>query len=143
VEVAFVGVLRAPAVDLDFDLFCEFAAEVIDVDSGPAVDVGGYSRVNRPTRKGEGLLADPGGDAGAGHVCLPGVEHVFEPVVAVGSLLRDPVDLRVGHAAVPVGPEAENVAIELVFCGAGVDEEADVDDVMAHFIRHCGRLCSG
>ena len=40
VEVGFVGVLSAPAMDFDFDLFGEFAAEVFNVDSGSAVYVG-------------------------------------------------------------------------------------------------------
>jgi hypothetical protein len=41
VEVGVVGVLIAPAVDLDVDGAGEFAAEVFDVDAGAAVDGGG------------------------------------------------------------------------------------------------------
>ena len=40
VEGPRVGVLLAPAMDFDFDFTSEFAAEVIDVDSGAAVDLG-------------------------------------------------------------------------------------------------------
>ena len=40
VEVADVRVLLAPAVDFDFDLLGELAAQVFDVDAGAAVDVG-------------------------------------------------------------------------------------------------------
>src|SRR5882757_2124486 len=39
-EIAFVLVLRAPAVNLDLDLFCELAAQIFDVDSSSAIDVG-------------------------------------------------------------------------------------------------------
>ena len=39
VKAAKVFVLFAPAVDLDVDLFGEFAAQVIDVDAGATVDV--------------------------------------------------------------------------------------------------------
>jgi hypothetical protein len=54
--------------------------------------------------------------------------HVFEPVVAVGDLERDPVDVVGLHGSEPVGTEAEDVAIEVVFGGAAMDEIADVDD---------------
>ena len=45
VQVALVGMLRAPAMHFDFDLPGEFAAQVIDVDAGAAVDLRGeFSR---------------------------------------------------------------------------------------------------
>ena len=65
-----------------------------------------------------------GGGAVADH-------HVLEPVVAVGDLLRDPVDVVGLHGAEPVGAEAEEVAVEVVFVGAAVHEVAHVDDVVA------------
>ena len=65
-----------------------------------------------------------GGGAVADH-------HVLEPVVAVGDLLGDPVEGAGLHGAVPVGAEAEEVAVEVVFVGAVVDEVADVDDAGA------------
>jgi hypothetical protein len=40
VQVALVGVLFSPAMNLDFNHFCQFTAEVIDVDSGSPVDLG-------------------------------------------------------------------------------------------------------
>ena len=40
VEAADVGVLRAPAMDLYVDLFRKLAGQVIDVDTGPPIDVG-------------------------------------------------------------------------------------------------------
>ena len=65
-----------------------------------------------------------GGGAVADH-------HVLEPVVAVGDLLGDPVEGAGLHGAEPVGTEAEEVAVEVVFVGAIVDEVADVDDAGA------------
>ena len=55
--------------------------------------------------------------------------HVLDPVVAVGNLEGDPVDLVRLHCAVPVGAEAEQVSVELVFGGLAVDEIADMNDM--------------
>ncbi len=41
VQVAVVGVLRPPTVDFDLDLPGQFTAQVIDVDTGAAVDLRG------------------------------------------------------------------------------------------------------
>jgi hypothetical protein len=38
-QLACVGVLRAPAVDLDFDLLGQLATKVIDVDAGASIDL--------------------------------------------------------------------------------------------------------
>ena len=40
VKVAFIRGLLAPAVDLDLNFLGEFAAEILDVDAGSAIDVG-------------------------------------------------------------------------------------------------------
>jgi len=66
-------------------------------------------------------VIERGGGAVADH-------HVLDPVVAVGDLLGDPVDVVGLHGAEPVGAEAEDVVEEAVFGGLVVDEEADVDD---------------
>ena len=58
------------------------------------------------------------------------VEHVLEPVGAVGNLEADPVDGVGFGAAVPVGTKAEDAAPEGVFVGAVGDHEAGVDDAM-------------
>ena len=61
-----------------------------------------------------------------------GVEHVFEPVGAVGNLEADPVgDVIVFGATVPVGAEAEDLLPEGVLFGAVGDDEAYVDDAGA------------
>ena len=50
-----------------------------------------------------------------------GIEHVFEPVGAVGNLEADPVvDAIVFGAAVPVGPEAEDLLPERVLFARSV-----------------------
>src|SRR6185437_6953086 len=56
-------------------------------------------------------------------------QHVFEPVRAVRHLLRDPGRIVLPHAAEPIGPEAENRAVESMLAGPVVEEEADMDDV--------------
>jgi hypothetical protein len=61
--------------------------------------------------------------------------HVLQPVVAVGDLLGDPVDGIGFHGTVPVGTEAEKVAIKVVFVCAVVDKVADVDDARADGMR--------
>ena len=72
-----------------------------------------------------------GGEVVDGRVGAVADHHVLEPVVAVGDLLRDPVEGFGLHGAVPVGTEAEELAVEVVFVGAVVDEVADVDDAGA------------
>ena len=59
-------------------------------------------------------------------------EHVFEPVVAFGCLLRDPIGFVRLHAAVPVGLEVEDGAVEGVLFFLAVDEHPDMDDVVTH-----------
>lgn len=68
------------------------------------------------------------------------VEHVLEPVGAVGDLEADPVvDAVVFGAAVPVGTEAEDLLPEGVFLGAVGDEEAYVDDACTDGVGRWGR----
>ncbi len=57
------------------------------------------------------------------------VQHVFDPVRAVGNLHGDPFGHVVFHAAMPVRTKAENVAVKMVLGRAVVDEEASVDHV--------------
>jgi len=83
------------------------------------------------------VLRDCRGDTGARWTAG---EHIFEPIVAVGSLLADPVDLALDHAAKPVGAEAEQIAIERILNGAAVDQEPDMDDVVADGIGSDWRL---
>jgi len=56
-------------------------------------------------------------------------QHVLQPVVTVRRLLTHPVDLCVIHAAVPVRPKAENIAIKSVFLRAIMHKEPHVNDV--------------
>ena len=51
--------------------------------------------------------------------------------MTVRDLLRDPVEGFGLHGAVPVGAEAEELAVEVIFVGAVVHEVAHVDDVVA------------
>jgi hypothetical protein len=56
------------------------------------------------------------------------VEHILDPLVALGDLHSHPVVFVVRHAAVPVGAEAEFIDVEAV-CGlAIVHDEAGMDD---------------
>src|SRR6202789_3208039 len=64
--------------------------------------------------------------------------HVLEPVMAVGNLLRDPVDGVRLHGAEPVGAEAEYLTVKMVFVGAAVYEVAHVDDAAADGVRGDG-----
>ena len=50
--------LRSPAMDLNLDLLCEFAAEVIDVYSGPAVNLGGIFACEQADSQGSYLRSD-------------------------------------------------------------------------------------
>ena len=59
------------------------------------------------------------------------VEHVFDPVGALGDLDFPPVVVSVLEAAVPVHAEAEEVAVEAVFDGAVFDDEAGMQDAGA------------
>ena len=73
-----------------------------------------------------------------------GVEHVLEPVDAVGDLEADPIVVGGVAAAVPVGAEAEEVFEEGVFFGGVADDEADVDDAGAGGVgRGRGVGCGG
>src|SRR6266446_4377015 len=55
------------------------------------------------------------------------VEHVFDPVGAVGDLHVYPTGFVVFPSAVPVDVEAEKVFVEFVFRGAVVNDEAGMD----------------
>ncbi len=56
------------------------------------------------------------------------VEHVFDPVGAIGNLHVDPAGFVVFPSTVPVHVEAEDVFVEMVFGGAVVNYESRVDD---------------
>src|SRR5579872_7089374 len=68
------------------------------------------------------------------------VQHVLEPVRAIGDLQRNPIGLVVFHASVPVGAEAENLAIEVIFGVAVIDEKAGVNHVARNGIGLSGSL---
>src|SRR6266571_2778119 len=55
------------------------------------------------------------------------VEHVFDPVSAIGDLHVDPAGFVVVPSAMPVDVEAENVFVEAIFGGAVVNDEASVN----------------
>src|SRR5208282_88685 len=68
-------------------------------------------------------------DAKGAFVCSGrNIEHVLDPVGAVGNLHGDPAVLVVLHAAVPVGTEAEKIHVEPFGDGAVVDDETRVND---------------
>jgi hypothetical protein len=56
------------------------------------------------------------------------IQHVLDPVRAVGNLHGDPAGFVVFHAAVPIGAEAENVFVEMIGGSAVSDDEAGVND---------------
>src|SRR5579872_5555244 len=69
------------------------------------------------------------------------VQHVFEPVGAIGDLHGDPVGLVGLHAAVPVEMEAKKVTVEMIFGLAAMDQKSDVDHVAGDGrMGRCGRL---
>src|SRR6266705_4171378 len=55
------------------------------------------------------------------------VEHVFEPVGAVGDLHVDPTGFVVVPSTVPVDVEAENVSVEMVFGGAAINHNTGMN----------------
>src|SRR2546429_8821040 len=59
------------------------------------------------------------------------VEHVFDPVGAVGDLNLPPVVVGVLEAAVPVHTEAEEIPIEAILGSAVLDDEAGVKHARA------------
>src|ERR1700676_2210816 len=63
------------------------------------------------------------------------IQHVLHPVGAVGNLDSHPVGLVVFHSAVPVGTEAEDVTVEVIFRVAAINQKSDVN----HVARNCGR----
>ena len=73
---------------------------------------------------------------------FPVVDHVLQPVVPVRNLLRDPVRVLV-HAAVPVRPEAQQLAIERVFLLAVPHQHPHVDDPPPDRIRAAQRIQPG
>src|SRR5216684_186355 len=56
------------------------------------------------------------------------VEHVFDPVSAIGNLHVDPARFVILHSTVPVNMEAEDVFVEAVLCIAIVDDKARVNE---------------
>jgi hypothetical protein len=71
------------------------------------------------------------------------VEHVFDPVGAIGDLDFPPVVVGVLEAAVPVHAEAEEIAIEGVFDSAVLDDEAGVDHASADLFAGRGEEAGG
>src|SRR5208283_2536853 len=59
------------------------------------------------------------------------VQHVLDPIGAIGNLHGDPVGVGILHAAVPIGAKAENIFVEMIHGGAVFDDEAGVDDAGA------------
>ena len=59
------------------------------------------------------------------------VEHVFDPVVAIGDLVHEPVDFGIGAAAFPIQVEAEKVFVEFVFEIGVARDESGVNDFAA------------
>ena len=59
------------------------------------------------------------------------VEHVFDPVGAVGNLNLPPIVVGVLEAAVPVHAEAEEIPVEAIFGRAVLDDEAGVKHARA------------
>lgn len=60
--------------------------------------------------------------------------------MAIGGLLADPVQFTLLHAPIPIGTEAEKIAVKRVFDGAAVDQVTDVNDVAADGVGGCQRL---
>src|SRR5665213_3602346 len=67
-------------------------------------------------------------------------QHVFQPIAAVGYLLRDPGRLGIFIAAEPVRPESQDLAVEAVLECAIMHDEADVNDVIG---ESAGRKANG
>ena len=65
-----------------------------------------------------------------------GVEHVLDPVGAVGDLHGNKINDTVFHAAGPVEMEAEDVFVKAVFSRGGADDEAGVDDAAGDAAGH-------
>ncbi len=71
-------------------------------------------------------------------------DHIFQPVGAVGNLLRDPVGCVVPRAAEPVGPEPQHRSEESILPRAVVNDEPHMDDVAGERIdRHRRRVGRG
>src|SRR6266702_2489990 len=60
------------------------------------------------------------------------VEHVLDPVSAVGDLHVDPTGFVIWSSAMPVNVEAEDVFVEAVFNVAVMDHEASVNEPIAY-----------
>src|SRR5208283_1856258 len=54
------------------------------------------------------------------------VQHVLDPIGAIGNLHGDPVGVGILHAAVPIGAKSENVLVEMIHGGAVFDDETGV-----------------
>src|SRR6266851_8234772 len=59
------------------------------------------------------------------------VEHVFDPVSAVGDLHIHPTGFVIFPSAMPVDVEAENVFVEAIFGGAVMNDKASMDEAVA------------
>src|SRR5208337_2784110 len=70
------------------------------------------------------------------------VQHIFQPIGAVGNLHRDPVGLARLHSPVPVQTKAKQVAVEMIFGVAVVHQKSRMNHEAAisrHMI-HAGFL---
>ena len=57
------------------------------------------------------------------------VQHVFQPVSAVGNLDREPFGHILFHTAVPVGAKSQDITIEVILGILVIHEKAYVDHV--------------
>ena len=57
------------------------------------------------------------------------VQHIFQPIRAVRNLHRDPVGLAGLHSSVPVQVKSEQVAVEVIFGIAVVNQKSSVNHV--------------
>src|SRR6266699_3110666 len=65
------------------------------------------------------------------------VEHVFDPVGAVGDLNLPPVVVGILEAAVPVHTEAEEIPIEAILGSAVLDDETRARHARAARVAWC------
>ncbi len=74
-------------------------------------------------------------------VCIGGnVEHVFDPVAAIGDLHVHPVRFVVFHPTVPINVETKDFFVELIFGGAIANHEARVNEVKIAWWRRIRRI---
>src|SRR6267378_3045254 len=62
------------------------------------------------------------------------VQHVFDPIVAIGNLKLVPIDAVILEAAIPVEAKAEQIHVEAIFRGHVFDDESCVNEGLADAI---------